>query len=143
MALLCLSGCLAASSRDRLMEAVQDYNEAVRWGRQGVAAGYVGSEVRDGLGIHQGAYRGDLQIADYELVRVDLADDKTHAAVWVEVTWLLRSDGLIRQTAFEQRWEQEGGRWSLTQERRVGGVPLPKPQEPTSATSASSARARP
>jgi len=127
-----------------LLEAVHDYNDAVRWGRYGTAAAYVPPEARREFAARHGAHRGELQIADYEIVQLDLAEDRTHAHVLVEVTWLLRSQGLLRQTALEQRWEQEGGRWSLARERRVAGTPMPEAaEEPTGATASRNEPPRP
>jgi len=137
---LLVAGCLAgASQRDRLMEALYDYNDAVRWGQTNVAAAYLPREARARfLARHRMA---DLQIADYELVQIDLAEDKEHAQVTVDVTWALRSEGLIRQSAFEQSWVQKEGKWSLAKERQVGGTRMPEPA--VRRTDATAARSEP
>ena len=130
-----LAGCLAgASSRDRLMEAVYDYNDAVRWGQANAATAYLPPEARAQFVARHRI--PDLQLADYELLQIDMAKDKEHALVVVEVTWMLRSDGLCRQSSFEQNWEQHDRRWSLAKERQVGGVRMP--EAPSRATAARS-----
>jgi hypothetical protein len=137
MVTLALGACLAgASSRDRLMEALSDYNDAVRWGQIRAATGYLRPEARDAFVARQVGARADLQMADYELVQIDMSDDKRAAKVVVEVTWMLRSDGLMRQSALEQQWEEHDGRWSLVRERGAGGAPMPgaPPKQVTAAT---------
>ena len=143
LAALLVSGCLAgASTRDRLMEALYDYNDAIRWGQYRNATPYVPPEARAGL-IVDGRARADVQIADYELVQVDLAQDKSTAQVLVDVSWMLRSEGLMRQSSFEQSWERLDGRWSMVGEKRVSGPPMPRRRDPKVDVSAASGERSP
>lgn len=124
--LLVSSGCLAgASTRERFMEALYDYNDAMRWGQYRNATAYVPPDARAAL-VADGRSRADVQIADYELVQVDISEDKLTALVLVDVSWMLRSEGLMRQSSFEQSWERQDGRWSMVAEKRVAGPPMPR-----------------
>jgi hypothetical protein len=138
--LLALTGCLAgASTRERLMEAAYDYNDAMRRGQVRNAAAHVPPEARAAM-VTRERERADVQIADYEMVQIEMAEDKSSAVITVDVTWMLRSEGLVRQSSFQQEWERREGHWTMVREKRVAGPPFPGGAREPSVTAATAER---
>jgi hypothetical protein len=119
------------------MEAAYDYNDAMRWGQTRNAAAYVPPEARTAM-LADARAREDVQVADYEMVQVEMDEDQKRAQIVVDMTWMLRSEGLVRQSTFEQTWERREGHWTMVREKRLSGPPLPKAAAKEAAVSAAS-----
>ena len=118
-----VAACGGAQRREALMETVQTYNEGVRWQRFTAAATAVPPAERDAFLDEREALADDLNITDYEVVRV--ADRGDRAEVQLKLTWFLDSRGSVHDTWVRQRWERQGAAWRVVDERRVRGVAMP------------------
>jgi hypothetical protein len=124
------SGCMGIadySSRDRATMAAREYTDGVRWGKYDQAASHVPRERRDHFIEQHAALEDELEIADYELVQVNVDKiDNKHEKVTarVDYTWTLKRVGIVEKTTTEQVWEEKDGKWMLSREERVKGAPL-------------------
>jgi hypothetical protein len=109
---------------EALVEAVRTYHEGIRWQRFPVAATRVPSAQRDDFVEERDKLAEDLQINDYEVVRVTQRDDK-RAEVQVKYTWYLDSEGTVRKTHAVEGWERHGKIGLLVDERRLRGDVMP------------------
>jgi hypothetical protein len=118
------AGCAHAPRGQPLMEAVRAYNDGVRWERFAVAASAVPARERDAFLDEREILAEDLNITDYEVVRV--SDRGVDAAeVQVKVTWYRDSEGTVHETWARQAWERRGKAWRIVGERRVRGHEMP------------------
>jgi hypothetical protein len=129
-------GCIAGmgySSEDRVIQAAREYNEGVRWGRLEKAADHLMKDARDRFYERHKNVEDELEIADMEIVSVELdkSDKKvTRAVARVEYTWTLKRVGLVEKTTTEQKWEERNRDWLLVAETRKKGSPLTLFDEP-------------
>jgi hypothetical protein len=129
-----LAGCITGagySSRDRLTDAARDYSSSVRWGKFDTAASHLPKEERVRFLDCLGRLEGELEIADYELVSVDVDAGRGRGTARVDYMWSLKRRGLVEKTSVEQVWTRTDGQWLLASETRVRGAPLPLFREPS------------
>jgi hypothetical protein len=135
LTLVC-GGCIMGagySTRDRVTQAAREYNDDIRWGRYELAKKHVPSDVRKTFVDRHKALDDDLEIADYEMValEIDKSDKKkTKVTAQVEYTWSLKRRGLVERTSTQQFWEEHDGEWVMAREERVKGAPLTLFDEP-------------
>lgn len=118
-----LGGCFMAntSPAKKITDSVQDLNEQARWGRIGDAALLVEPGYRDAfLNAHQG-WGSDIQLADTEIVHVQIAPDAEHASAIVTYSWYAMDSMTLRETTIRQRWSAHSGGYALTSEAVVKG----------------------
>lgn len=124
---LLLTGCMAGmgySTIDQVTNAAREYNNDVRWGRFDQAAKHVPSDVRQRFVDKHSNLEDDFEMADYELVNIEI-DKKKHTAVArVEYTWSLKTRGILEKTTTRQKWERRDLEWVVASEERVKGAPL-------------------
>jgi len=135
LAILALPGCVAGagySTRDRVTNAAREYNDGVRWGRWEQAAQHVATDSRTHFLDRHKALEDDLEIADYELVAIDIdkSQKKYKATARVDYTWTLKRVGLVQKTSTMQRWEERSEGWVMASEERLKGAPLTLFDEP-------------
>jgi hypothetical protein len=129
-------GCIIGagySTRDRVTQAAREYNDDVRWGRYEQAKKHVPNDYRKQFVDRHKALDDDLEIADYEMValEIDKSDKKkTKVTAQVEYTWSLKRRGLVEKTSTKQLWEEHDGEWVMAREERVKGAPLTLFDEP-------------
>jgi len=119
-------GCGAAQSRDTatLGEAVQSYNDGVRWERYEVAANQVPPRERSQFVDDMDQRAHDVKITEYDVVRVDPKGD--HAArVQIKMSWYKTAEGTVHETSAVQRWERHGKAWWMVEETRLRGAEMP------------------
>lgn len=125
LALVAVSSCAGGmTKRDEMMFAVREFNDGVRWGKIDASAAHLPIEARQKFAERYTGLEEELEVVDYELVRVDIAPGGKSAVVRVDVSWSLRRRGIVEKTTVEQRWEELGG-WVLTRETKLRGAPLP------------------
>jgi hypothetical protein len=128
----CITG-MGYSAQDRITQAAREYNDGVRWGRLEQAASHLSKDSRPQFYERHKSVEDELEIADYELVSLDLdkSDKKiTRAVARVQYTWTLKRVGLLEKTYTEQKWEEQGYKWVLMSETRTKGSPLTLFDEP-------------
>jgi hypothetical protein len=114
-----LAGCLGHNSRNQAQEAVLDLNEHARFGRMTVAMSRVDDAARETFAKQHAGWGSQVQIADYEVVGLDVGDKDT-AASYVRISWY-RADGELHGTTLRQDWKKGKGDWKLVKEERADG----------------------
>jgi hypothetical protein len=119
------AGCFEIpNKRDALATAVRDYNDGVRWNKLDQAARFLPLEVRQRFVDRHVQLADELEIADYEIERVDLGPKNETAEVRVQVTWVAKARGIVEKTLVAEKWERKEGDWYMTREKRLSGAPL-------------------
>lgn len=119
-----LAACTPPKSGDTLGESIRSYNEGVRWERFEVAASHIPAAERSQFVDEADQRSKDLKITDYEVVKVDLKNDKV-AEVQVKLEWYKDSEGTVRETQAKQTWERHGKTWLIVDEARLRGTEMP------------------
>jgi hypothetical protein len=138
------TGCIAGagySLKDRVTEAAREYNEGVRWGRLEQAASHIAVDERERFWSRHKALEEELEIADSEMVQLNVDGKREEATARMEYQWSLKRRGLVEKTTTEQKWVRKGGEWVVASETRVSGAPLvlfaePHGHAPSPATAA-------
>jgi hypothetical protein len=124
-ALVGLAACADfGDRREALANAVRDFNEGVRWNRLDQAAKFLPLESRRRFVDRHSQLKDELEIADYEVERVDLGPNRETADVRVSVSWVAKARGIVEKTVVGERWERKQGDWYMTRELRLSGTPL-------------------
>ena len=108
----------------KAQEAMVDMNAHARFGRMEVAAEHVKPAEREGFLKRRTGWGSAVQIADSEIVGMQVGQGaKDEAVSYVRVSWYRVADGELRSTTVRQKWKVEGARgdWYLTAEERIGG----------------------
>ena len=121
--LLCcsLAACLPSQVPAReVNDVARDLNLATRFGRMDVAAEHTSEAHRQRFLESRASWGAELRVVDVELAQLHVPDS-TSAEVIVDVSWVRMSEGLLRSTRIRQDWENPGGGWLLSGERRIAG----------------------
>lgn len=120
-----LCGCFMAntSPAKKIGDTVQDLNEQARWGRLGDAALLVEPSYRNTfLNAHQ-QWGSEIQLADTEILHVQIAPDAEHASALVMYSWYAMDTMTLHETTVRQRWSAHGGGYALVSEAVIKGDP--------------------
>lgn len=101
-------GCVMTNvtAEELLRDAVVGLNDEVRWNRIDLAAQRVTPiYMRRFRASHQDWHR-ELQIADAEVVHVEMGEDRGRAKARVTFRWYDMRTMLISETTLEQRWRR-------------------------------------
>lgn len=109
---------------DTLQESILNYNEGVRWQRFENAASSLPPKLRSEFVDEMDQRAKDLNISQYDIVRVDKPTKKT-AKVHIKVAWYKDSEGTLRETHAIQTWERHGKMWWMMEETRLRGDEMP------------------
>jgi hypothetical protein len=118
------------SLRDRITEAAREYNDGVRWGNLDQAVAHVPRDRRERFVARHGQLEDELQIADCEVVHLEIDREHERGTARVEYVWSLKRRGIVEKTATEQVWVRKDGDWVVDSEVRVKGAPLVLFEEP-------------
>lgn len=119
--LVSLSGCFApVSPMQRVSDAARDLNVATRFSKMDLVATHVDGSFRSDFISRRQLWGKELRLVDIELAGVQI-EDNTHARVMIDVSWVPLSDGILRSTRVEQRWQDDGHGWKLVNEQRKTG----------------------
>jgi len=144
--ILAFSGCFMAnnSPAKKISDSVRDMNENARWGRIGDASLYVDTSYRNTfLSAHQD-WGSEIEVADTEVVQVQIAPDEEHASAIVSYSWYATDTMTLHQTTVRQRWSAVGSGYALFSEAIVKGDPrlLRAPEPPKGSTPDEAVRSR-
>ena len=119
-----LAGCFAnASTTKKLADTVHEMNDAARWGQLGQASTRVQPDYRaDYLRAHRG-WGSRIQVADSEVVNLQVADDLSTAIALVAYSWYALDTMTLHQSVVRQRWEPLEEYFVLAHESVVQGDP--------------------
>ena len=120
---LALFGCGLenASPTKKLADAVQGFTEATRWGQLGTAANLVEPTFRSKFMENHRHWGGAVQVADSDIVHVEISTDKENATALVAYQWYLTGDMSLLYTVVQQRWAALGEGYGLVSEAVVQG----------------------
>ncbi|MEO0325401.1 MAG: hypothetical protein AAF447_20765 [Myxococcota bacterium] len=135
---LALSGCMLGNltQSEKLREAVNGYNEEVRWTRLDLALQRVAPAHRAAFRAHHLGWGRDIQLADVEVMSMRVAGEEAeNATSTVTYRWYDQRQMLVAETMLLQTWERTRGNFYLTNEEHLEGDPgllraLPDPTEP-------------
>ncbi|MCG8556666.1 MAG: hypothetical protein MJD61_15475 [Proteobacteria bacterium] len=122
---LALGGCVLSNlgAAERLRDSVELVNDAARWGRMDVAAPGIAASFRKRFFNSRGGWARELQVADSELVRLELDDSRSTATALVALSWYKLDSLILRSTVLRQRWKRIRGSFVLESEEVVQGDP--------------------
>jgi hypothetical protein len=116
-------------NEDTLGESIRAYNDGIRWGRYGVAAGKVPVKERAQFVEEMDERADKVKITDYEVVDVN-ARGTREARVRIKIGWYASDEGTVHETHAVQTWERTGKLWFMVGEKRVRGKEMPGLPEP-------------
>ena len=134
---LFLGGCMFQnmSPATKLREAVQDGNEAARWGRLDIAMEKVAPAYAREYSRRHHAWGDEIQMADVDILRMEMADDEKTATVVVAFGWYDYDTMTLERTVVRQKWNSlSAGGFVLVEENVIDGndrllEPPPEPEE--------------
>lgn len=116
-----LAACMPSQVPAReVSDVARDLNIATRFGRMDVAAEHISDAHRQRFLESHAGWGTELRVVDVELAQLKVPDAET-AEVVVEVSWVRMDEGSLRSTRIHQDWENPGGGWRLSGERRISG----------------------
>jgi hypothetical protein len=120
-----LSGCLFESltASKRLSDSVQAMNKATRWGQLGQASQMVDPIYRARFMETHSHWGQTIQVADSEVMQVELAPDKESATSIIAYEWYMNDAMTLHQSVVRQRWSKMSGNFGLFSEAVVQGDP--------------------
>ena len=133
--LFALTGCLNnASPTKKLTDTVHDLNDEARWGRVADASQRVDPSYRRMFLNNHKDWGRTIQIADAEVINMQISEDGTQAAAFVQYSWYAINTMTLHQSVVRQRWTAVEGssNYGLVSEtviqgdpRLLGGTPAP------------------
>ena len=119
------SACFFANlgSDKKIGDAVQNLNNQARWGRLNDAALLVLPEYRETFMNQHRFWGTDIQLADSEVVNIQLASDSKNASATVSYSWYAMTDMTLHETTLRQHWEATKNTFALRAETVVRGDP--------------------
>jgi len=125
MLLACLSACFMAntSASKKIGDTVHDLNEQARWGRITDASLLVEPSYRQKFIKDHQHWGDDIQLADTEILNVQIASDAENASALVNYSWYAMDTMTLRTTTVRQRWSAVSGGYALISEAVVKGDP--------------------
>ncbi len=100
--------------RQHFEESQRKFSQLLRWGQVNQAARFVVPDQRREF-MKLGPDMSDLQFSDYEILYVDLAEDRQQATVDVRYSAFHRASLVTRDVSLSQEWKiDETGEWQVT-----------------------------
>ncbi len=125
---LCLAlsgGCTLASltPQARFAESTSVLNDSTRWGRVDAALTQVAPKYVDKFVARHADWGGAISIADYDIVNMQIAEDRQGAVSEVALSWYMTGGVILHQSTITQRWETDHGKFRLVDEVIRNGDP--------------------
>jgi hypothetical protein len=119
------SGCASATASKRFSEAVENMNKAARWGEIRQAASMVDPAYRTAFTNNHADWGSLVQVADSQVMQLDLAPDQESAVAVVSYDWYLMSAMTLHKSVIRQSWTRrpESTDFGLSAEVVVKGDP--------------------
>jgi hypothetical protein len=122
---LVLLGCFLehASPTKKLQQSVAELNKSARWGQIGAAARMVEPTYRDKF-IETHAHWGkSVQIADSELLQLEVAPGGENAIAMIAYSWYAKDVMTLHGSVVQQRWVLDSDYAALLSETVIEGDP--------------------
>ena len=125
LALSLFSGCLLANAGadKKIGDAAHSLNAQARWGRVDDAALLVAPDYRPTFLIHHRRWGREIQLADIEVLNIQLTSDADRASVYVNFSWYAMEDMTLYETTLRQQWISNKNTYALSSESVVRGNP--------------------
>ena len=120
--LLLACGC-AGNNKQALLEALQEYNDSVRWQRSAEVADYLVGEQRVAF-VAQVERHTDVQVSDCRIGNIQLRGESLALAL-VTIDWYSLRTARAHRTVIQQTWGKRDGKWKVTGQRGVKGPTFP------------------
>jgi hypothetical protein len=106
-----LSGCLLnnINPSQKLNERVQEYGDATRWNRLDIAVQMVTPGYRDAFMKRHAAWGRAVEVADAELIHIQIAPDGNTATSTLAYSWYDLSAMTLARTVVRQTWDIRNG----------------------------------
>ena len=120
-----LSGCFLqhATAGEKLTKTVQELNKSTRWGQIGSAADMVDPSYRPQFLASHRHWGGAVQVADTELVHMEIAAGSESAISVIAYSWYATESMTLHMSLVRQRWTAEGQTFALISESVIDGDP--------------------
>jgi hypothetical protein len=112
-----------ASPAKKLQDTVHGLSEATRWGQLNTAVRMVEPSYRAKFMQYHQNWGAGIQVADAEVVILEMTPDHEQATAVVAYQWYLYDNMSLRQTVVRQIWALQEGGYGLMSERIVQGDP--------------------
>jgi hypothetical protein len=125
IALSPLCACFLGNSGadKKIGDTVHTLNDQARWGRVNDAALMVEPSYRDVFLDHHRLWGNEIQLADTEVVNIQLTSDAEHASAFVNFSWYTMRDMTLHETTLKQQWDSKNSHFVLSAEAVVRGDP--------------------
>ncbi len=122
---LTLSGCFLhhASPGEKLTKTVQELNKSARWGQIGSAVEMVDISYRQQFLASHRHWGSMLQVADTEVVHLEVAAGAESAVSVVAYSWYSTDAMTLHASLVRQRWTADDQRFTLISETVIDGDP--------------------
>lgn len=112
VALAMLAGCAGGyDTQTAVRNAVDEFHEGFRWGAMGSMLPHVRPEDQQTFTADYQERMDGVSIADYEVRRVQIADDGDSAKVWVHFSWFRPDEMVVHEAQVVEEWTDTGGGW--------------------------------
>lgn len=120
---LLFSACMftGVSAEERLRDAVVGINDEMRWNRIDLAAQRVAPPYRGHYRLSHHSWHRDFQIADTEIIHVEVGEERATATSMVTVRWYDQRTMLLAETTLRQKWTKVVGGYVLINEEVASG----------------------
>jgi hypothetical protein len=107
----------------KIGDAVENFNKQTRWGRINDAALLVQPDYRETFLTQHSRWGTDIQLADAEIMNIQIASDAKNASAFVSYSWYAMNDMTLHVTTLRQLWESSSNGYALSSETVVKGNP--------------------
>ncbi len=135
-----LCGCLLnnINPSQKLNERVQEYGDATRWNRLDIAVQMVTPSYREAFMKRHAAWGRAVEVADAELIHIQIAADGNTATSTLAYSWYDLSAMTLARTVVRQTWDIRNGYQVMSEDVLEGAAELlPTPAGDSSDSSTS------
>jgi len=124
-ALALASSCASATASKKFSETVENMNKAARWGEIRQAASMVDPAYKAAFTSNHADWGDQIQVADSQVMQLDLAPDQESAVAVISYDWYLMSAMTLHKSVVRQSWTRrpESSDYGLSGEVVVKGDP--------------------
>jgi hypothetical protein len=123
LAPLCACFLAGASTDKKIGDIVYNLNNQTRWGRINDAAMMVEADYRDAFLDRHRLWGSEIQLADAEVLNIQIENNAEHASAFVNYSWYAMKDMTLHETTLHQRWNARNSSFALSSEMVVRGDP--------------------
>ena len=110
---LALPACAGGyDTQTALRNALDEFHDGFRWSAMGSMLSHIAPEDQDTFAADYQASMDGVQVADYEVDRIVIADGNDEADVWVSFSWFRDTEMMVHEVTVREHWEADGSRWN-------------------------------